>query len=425
MPTSNYIDGLILEDNNNLINQSRMTERNPLLMMNCGAAPGSFTPQHHHAQQGHYPGHPHHFPTVVGMAMTTGRPAPASCCSASGSSRSGSSAGRSLNRLMNPSSLFRGRKIHNGRGAKAPKTTEPSCMSLSNVYYDPNQRTAAAATTSDRVNNNHNGLALVNGNEFLFAGADHVAPGGGVGCGSPRVDDEVERRNRINRELNSMHRLADGATPSANNNALNNSYSNSSNLSNVATIFRDRNGCGSGAVGMTPSSGSAVYYPNGGGCPAQDYNNGSNSGGRRPGNCRSLDRRRGLVPGKQVQRPPAVIPNYSAPPPGASSSSGAAAAVLDNGNFYADYTEPYQHMMFDANHNASGAQRAGGGHSQDFLRDSSFGSDSGYSQNTQISHRSGGPMNGAPQQQHHHHHQLGANNNHEGSWFRSSRRNVS
>lgn len=381
---TNYIDGLIVEDNNNLINQaSRLNnERNPLLLMNGSHAQQPPFSQHHHHHHPHhqypthqqYPNqqaHPHHYPTVVGMSMTTGRPS--ACCGASGSGGTTSAAGRSLNRLMNPSSLFRGRKVHNGRGSggkNKSSSAEPPAMSMSNVYYDPNQGLAC-----DRVNNNSG--PTNGGTECMLMSNEHL------------VEDEVERRNRINRELNSRH----AATPVSANN------------SNVSTIFRERgNGC--------------VYYPNGNGALVMDYGSGSNNGsGRRSAsnNCRSLDRRRS---GQHIkQRGPAVIPNYSAPPP---------PMQLDNGNFYsADYTEPYQHMMFDANHNGP---RTGGpgtiaGHSQDFLRDSSFGSDSGYSQNTQISLRSGPLVNG--------HNggstgvQSGTNNSNQGSWFGASRRNVS
>lgn len=443
LTASNYIDGLIVEDNNNLINQAgqrhHSNERNPLLLMNGQQQQPPFSHHHHHHpihqyppysnQQQHQqqPPHPHHYPTVVGLSMTTGRPSAASSCCGGASNNSGSTgsaAGRSLNRLMNPSSLFRGRKVHNGRGTQGKgnkQTTAPTAMSLSNVYYDPNQRLA----TCDRVNNNSNCSSSSNaGNEFMLIANDHLSP--------HVVEDEVERRNRINRELNSMHTNGGGPpTTSANN--INN---------NVATIFRERiNGAApigvaaaavGGGLGCCPPGG--VFYPNGGGSGSglvMDYNNGSNnSSGRRSNNCRSLDRRRGQL---IKQRGPAIIPNYSAPPPPLTPSS---AAQLDNGNFYsADYTEPYQHMMFDANHNNSqrgvgvgGGVAGGAGHSQDFLRDSSFGSDSGYSQNTQISHRSGALVNGtnAPNQQNqHHHHPSGTNNNNQGSWFRSSRRNVS
>lgn len=426
LTTSNYIDGLIVEDNNNLINnQARHnTERNPLLLMNGQQQQQQPFGHHHHPHHNQYPNHyptqqhhqphahPHHYPTVVGMSMTTGRPSQASSCCSGGSGSNvgstGSAAGRSLNRLMNPSSLFRGRKIHNGRGGAGNKNSKtelvPAAMSLSNVYYDPNQRT----TTSDRVNNN--GVSNA-GNEFMLISNEHV-------------EDEVERQNRINRELNSMH-----------------TNGQQDNHNNVATIFR--NGAGGGccpSVAYYPNNGAGhvVGNANGGGL-VMEYNNGSNNSnnniqnGRRPSNnCRSLDRRRGL---NLKQRGPAVIPNYSGPPP---------QPQLDNGNFYsADYTEPYQHMMFDANHNShrgvavgsgsgSGSGSGVAGHSQDFLRDSSFGSDSGYSQNTQISHRSGPLLvNGHNNSSVHHHPGAGGSsaggpvNNNQGSWFRSSRRNVS
>lgn len=309
--SSSYIDGRIVGDNNSFSNhqgpRNGDQQRRPYIHA-----------IHAQTQGRHYPSPGLYYSPTVACNSTSNRRLPASAateaCCGRAPSHSYNGASLSLNRLMNPSGIFRGRKIHSGRGTKPAKPLNNnngghSTMSLGGkVYYNP-------VVESDRLNNgNHNN------NEHLLPKNCHS-----LNC-TRNMEDGVERRNRINRELSSMHTIR--CVP-------------------AATSCR----------------------------------------------CCTAD--------------------YAAAPPTTDS-------LLGNGTLYAEYSEPYQQMVMGADQGGS-EQRTGGsaGQSQDYLRDSSFGSDSGYSQNTQISHRSGNMSqavgsSGIPSEE----------NSTQGSWQRSSHRNI-
>ncbi|XP_055544899.1 transcription factor mef2A [Wyeomyia smithii] len=279
--------------------------------------------------------------------------------------------------------LFRSRKqpltLGSGRGNKHfnnPLTSaqSPSEMRLMPTGYEerammtlpPSYQTAAAATGTGTPNNLNN----INNNSFL--NSNSLNNNGSRSNYYSTIDDEcdpVERRNRINAQLSASSATIQNGGPS------------------VSTIFRN---------GRPP-------YP--GGNNNNHHNHHTSSGSNRSRtNPRSLDRRR-------------YINNNSSSSNNNNNNSSNLAVISTQDPSQYIYHEPVFHegLIYDAclsySDRSSGGSagppypyvlphfttfRTHGGngsaasHQAIYSRDSSFGSDSGYSQHTQASNRSTG-----------------------------------
>ncbi|GAB0100002.1 hypothetical protein DMENIID0001_159130 [Sergentomyia squamirostris] len=258
-----------------------------------------------------------------------------------------SSGGRSV--MASPGSIFRGRKVHSTRNGKLPNFSADelntsseqdyaSDMVLPTIYGQRSHLMTMPYNSAASGGGNHPPTGRRAGNTMnCFAAASTISAEGDE-------ENEVERRNQINRELSSHP---------------------------VATIFRER------GAPPYPRNYLTHHHP-----PPT---------ARTRTNPRSLDRRRIIAPAPSGH----VIPD---------SGYGYAEPVFHDGLLYDPYmahdrNHPYPYILpeFTTFRNASGTPpcqppldgSAAGGPVNLFGRDSSFGSDSGYSQHTQTSTRSG------------------------------------
>ncbi|XP_059622111.1 uncharacterized protein LOC132265437 [Phlebotomus argentipes] len=239
--------------------------------------------------------------------------------------------------MASPGSIFRGRKVHSTRNGKLPNFSADELNTSSEHDYAPDmvlstiygQRSHLMTLPYNTVAGaSHPVPASRRSNMNCFAASSTISTEG--------EEAEVERRNQINRELSSHP---------------------------VATIFRER--------------GTAPY-------PRNFLTHHHPPNARTRTNPRSLDRRRIIAP--------APDPSY-----------GYAEPVFHDGVLFDPYlahdrAHPYPYLLpeFTTFRNAPGAvacqQPLDGtvaAAAPTFGRDSSFGSDSGYSQHTQTSTRSG------------------------------------
>uniref|UniRef100_A0A1B0CAG7 Putative nuclear transcription factor y subunit alpha-like aedes albopictus n=2 Tax=Lutzomyia longipalpis TaxID=7200 RepID=A0A1B0CAG7_LUTLO len=253
--------------------------------------------------------------------------------------------------MASPGSLFRGRKVHSTRNGKVPNFSADELNTSSEQDYTSEmvlptiygQRghlmTLPYNTTAGTSNPTQTNRSTRSNTMNCFTASSTISTEGD--------EDEVERRNQINREL-STHP--------------------------VATIFRER------GVPSYPRNFLTHHHP-----PP-----------RARSNPRSLDRRRIIAPAPSGHVIP--DPSYSYAEP-----------VFHDGLLYDPYlahdrNHPYPYILPEFTTFRNGPSGApcqqpvevgatGVAHNL-FGRDSSFGSDSGYSQHTQTSTRSGWGRNG-------------------------------